>query len=76
MNRFRRLKNYFTDLLKDRIAICLIRLLSAGAILHLLSFNSVLGQGNLLLMPRRVIFEGAKRYEELNLANTGRDTAR
>jgi hypothetical protein len=35
-----------------------------------------MGQGNLLLMPRRVIFEGAKRYEELNLANTGRDTAR
>jgi hypothetical protein len=33
-------------------------------------------QGNLMLMPRRVIFEGAKRYEELNLANTGKDTAR
>jgi len=33
-------------------------------------------QGNLLLMPRRVVFEGAKRYEELNLANTGKDTAR
>ena len=33
-------------------------------------------QGNLLLMPRRVVFEGAKRYEELNLANTGQDTAR
>ncbi len=27
-------------------------------------------------MPRRVVFEGSKRYEELNLANTGRDTAR
>ena len=33
-------------------------------------------QGDLLLLPRRVIFEGAKRYEELNLANTGKDTAR
>jgi hypothetical protein len=33
-------------------------------------------QGNLMLMPRRVIFEGSKRYEELNLANTGKDTAR
>lgn len=30
----------------------------------------------MLLMPRRVIFEGSKRYEELNLANTGQDTAR
>src|SRR3984957_227778 len=39
---------------------------SAGAI----------AQGNLLLLPRRVIFEGSKRYEELNLANTGKDTAR
>lgn len=27
-------------------------------------------------MPRRVVFEGAKKYEELNLANTGKDTAR
>ncbi|HLX67301.1 MAG TPA: hypothetical protein VKR41_09910 [Puia sp.] len=35
-----------------------------------------MAQGNLLLLPRRVIFEGSKRYEELNLANTGRDTAR
>jgi hypothetical protein len=35
-----------------------------------------MGQGDLLLLPRRVIFEGAKRYEELNLANTGKDTAR
>jgi len=33
-------------------------------------------QGNLLLMPRRVVFEGAKKYEELNLANIGKDTAR
>ena len=33
-------------------------------------------QGDLLLMPRRIVFEGAKRYEEINLANTGKDTAR
>lgn len=33
-------------------------------------------QGNLLLMPRRIVFEGSKRYEEINLANTGKDTAR
>src|ERR1700683_359602 len=35
-----------------------------------------MAQGNLLLLPGRVIFEGAKRYEELNLGNTGKDTAR
>lgn len=32
-------------------------------------------QGNLILYPRRVIFEGAKHIEEVNLANTGKDTA-
>jgi hypothetical protein len=35
-----------------------------------------IAQGDLLLMPRRVIFEGSKRYEDLNLANSGKDTAR
>ena len=33
-------------------------------------------QGNLLITPRRVVFEGAKRSQELNLANTGSDTAK
>jgi hypothetical protein len=44
----------------------------------LLMFFSLAGnaQGNLLLMPRRVVFEGTKKYEEINLANTGNDTAR
>jgi hypothetical protein len=34
-----------------------------------------MAQGNLLITPRRVVFEGTKKNEELNLANTGRDTA-
>ena len=33
-------------------------------------------QGNLLITPMRVVFEGQKKVQELNLANTGRDTAR
>lgn len=33
-------------------------------------------QGNLLVTPRRVVFEGKKKVQELNLANTGKDTAR
>ncbi len=33
-------------------------------------------QGNLLVTPRRVVFDGSNRVMELNLANTGRDTAR
>ncbi|MFT3937002.1 MAG: hypothetical protein QM726_25475 [Chitinophagaceae bacterium] len=33
-------------------------------------------QGNLLIMPKRVVFEGSKKYDEISLANTGKDTAR
>jgi P pilus assembly chaperone PapD len=32
-------------------------------------------QGNLLVTPKRLIFDGSKRAEELNLANTGKDSA-
>jgi hypothetical protein len=32
-------------------------------------------QGNLLVTPKRVVFEGPKRSEELNLANIGKDSA-
>lgn len=33
-------------------------------------------QGNLLVTPRRIVFDGGPRVRELNLANTGKDTAR
>jgi len=33
-------------------------------------------QGNLLIMPRRVVFEGSKKSQELTLANTGADSAK
>ncbi|MBS0010273.1 MAG: fimbria/pilus periplasmic chaperone [Bacteroidales bacterium] len=32
-------------------------------------------QGNLLITPRRVVFDGSSRSVDLNLANTGRDSA-
>lgn len=32
-------------------------------------------QGNLLITPKRVVFEGTKRSFDLNLANVGKDTA-
>jgi hypothetical protein len=44
------------------------------AITHLLPFDAV-GQGNLLVTPRRVVFEGNVRSMDLNLANIGQDTA-
>ena len=31
-----------------------------------------LGQGNLLITPRRVVFDGSRKVMELNLANTAR----
>lgn len=41
----------------------------------LITAEDLMAQGNLLITPRRVVFEGAKKNEELNLANTGSDTA-
>ena len=33
-------------------------------------------QGDLLLYPKRIVFEGSKRSQVLNLANSGKDTVR
>jgi P pilus assembly chaperone PapD len=50
--------------------------------IHYLIFITLLSpllssaQGNLLITPMRVVFEGQRKIQELNLANTGRDTAR
>jgi hypothetical protein len=33
------------------------------------------GQGNLLVTPKRIMFDGSRRSQELNLANTGKDSA-
>lgn len=38
--------------------------------------NNLSAQGNLLITPRRVVFEGSKQSQELTLANTGADTAK
>ena len=38
--------------------------------------GNIQAQGNLLLTPKRVIFEGNKTSESINLANSGSDTAR
>lgn len=32
-------------------------------------------QGNLLVSPKRLVFDGGKKTQELNIANTGKDTA-
>jgi len=48
-------------------------------VLFLLVFLSpapLLAQGDLMVFPKRIVFEGSKRTSELNLANVGKDTAR
>jgi len=50
-------------------------LLAGTTCLMFLSPTDVAAQGNLLITPRRIVFEGSKRSLDLNLANTGRDTA-
>ncbi len=35
-----------------------------------------MAQGDLLIYPKRVVFDGTKRAQQLNLANSGKDTAR
>lgn len=35
-----------------------------------------LAQGNLLIFPKRIVFDGTKRSESINLSNAGKDTAR
>ena len=37
--------------------------------------NSVSAQGNLLIFPKRVVFDGKKKVEKLILSNTGKDSA-
>jgi P pilus assembly chaperone PapD len=50
--------------------------LFAGLTLLLLAAGSTsYSQGNLLITPRRVVFDDNKRSFDLNLANIGRDTA-
>ena len=54
----------------------LSQLLTAGLILFQVFFPfNMAAQGNLLITPKRVVFEGNKRSIDLNLANIGQDTA-
>jgi len=45
------------------------------AFLLLFSFAQAMAQGDLLISPLRIIFEGNKKSQEINLANVGKDTA-
>jgi hypothetical protein len=49
---------------------------SGAALLQIFSFAKVMAQGDLMIFPKRAVFEGSRRSMELNLANNGKDTAR
>lgn len=53
-----------------------VLLVSGLILLSIIASTGVMAQGNLLITPRRVVFEGSKRTQDLNLANTGQDTAK
>lgn len=58
--------------MKSRITLFMLASLLATLMIPL----SLSAQGDLLVTPRRVVFEGNKQSQELTLANTGQDTAR
>ncbi len=62
----------YADSLKMK-SICIV--LSALAGILFFFAEDLNAQGNLLITPRRIVFEGSKRSIDLNLANTGQDTA-
>jgi len=53
------------------------QLLSPLLLLFILIFSGLVtyAQGDLMIMPKRLVFEGSERSQEINLANTGSDTA-
>jgi len=53
------------------------KLLSPLALFFIFIFSGIAtyAQGDLMVMPKRLVFEGSERTQEINLANTGNDTA-
>ncbi|MCF8450474.1 MAG: fimbria/pilus periplasmic chaperone [Taibaiella sp.] len=51
-----------------------VKLLISGIVLLLSSANAM-AQGDLLISPLRIIFEGSKKSQEISLANVGKDSA-
>lgn len=59
-----------------RISYKKLRIQLAGLfVIFICIYNGAVAQGNLLVTPKRVVFDGSARSQELNLANTGSDTA-
>ncbi len=61
-------------MLKSKLNICIF--VTGVIILSILTPFIAVAQGNLLVTPRRVVFDGTRRVLELNLANTGVDSSK
>ena len=44
-------------------------------VIFILAIAPAFAQGDLMVMPKRIVFDGSQRTQEINLANTGSDTA-
>jgi P pilus assembly chaperone PapD len=53
------------------------KLLSPLLLFFIFIFSGIAtyAQGDLMIMPKRLVFEGSERSQEINLANNGSDTA-
>ncbi|WP_081211294.1 fimbrial biogenesis chaperone [Salegentibacter sediminis] len=53
------------------------KLLSPLLLIFIFIFSGLASyaQGDLMIMPKRLVFDGSQRSQEINLANTGSDTA-
>lgn len=52
-----------------------LKLLKASSLIFILFSANLYAQGDLMIMPKRIVFDGSERTQEVNLANTGSDTA-
>lgn len=64
-----------TFITKAGISLCTLLIMILGGQLFYQPDESM-AQGDLIIMPRRVILNAKKRTQELNIANTGSDTAK
>jgi hypothetical protein len=65
-------KVFFIQAVSYKETFC--RLLTLATVFLLISADGH-AQGNLLVTPKRLVFDGSKRSEEINLANVGSDSA-
>lgn len=67
--------NYISTMKQNAKTLTTLSFLLTGLFVSCFLPADLMAQGNLLVTPKRVVFEGSKKSEEINLANIGKDTA-